>query len=431
MDIAFHVAKLGHFATKFPVQVVKDSLKVLAYLASTSNVRLRYGKFEEAWAGEQTLRFSRGLSVVESWSDASFAQADERSQSGIALVVAGGLISWHSSRQGLVSLSTAESEMISAVESLTLARALVPIWAELTKVDLNWVLYLEILACTHLLVLPGGAWRTRHLRLRAHHFREAIEAGSLAIHHLPGIEMLSDILTKSMHWHKVWHLLSLAGCVQGSATANASSGMTVESAVRMLVFMYAASHLPATAAVDDADESLDVWTVSTSEWLVIGCVVLIWEGFRFLFPWCKKVRVPPKETQTRVDGSVLCTELQESHQGSSLGEQANLLELSRQYGLPSMRLQGTGSEDYWEIYPEYKVLVRWHVVPRQQLFRPINEFPLGNLVRPTGLRRTIMCVGPEDIREHHDNFRQGGSRRRGHGGAWTGRTEFQVVMELL
>ena len=78
--------------------------------------------------GEEPLRFPRTVAAIESWSDASFGQDDgHRSQSGILLVVAGGLIAWHSHRQSITALSTAESEMISAVDSMTLARALSPI----------------------------------------------------------------------------------------------------------------------------------------------------------------------------------------------------------------------------------------------------------------------------------------------------------------
>ena len=324
MDVSFHVSKLGHYTTKFPAQVARDSLKVLAYLAGTSHLRLRYGRFDEPWIGEQTLRFSRTSSVVESWSDASFAQSDERSHSGIALVLAGGLVSWHSSKQSLVSLSTAESEMISAVESLTMARALAPIWNELVRVNLNWVLYLDNLACTHLVVLPGGAWRTRHLRLRAHHFREAIEAGSLAIHHLPGVEMLSDVLTKPMTWTKAWGLLSLAGYVCAETHGQSQSHVSVEQVIRALTLLCVASQATA-AAGQDLDEGEDnPWIISRSEWLVVGFVVLCWECLRRVLRrfwcWCYRVASPPKETQIEVGAGQLIATLKESYQGTSLGE---------------------------------------------------------------------------------------------------------------
>ena len=75
----------------------------------------------------------------------------------MVLVLAGGLVSWHSSCQSFMCLSTAESEMVAAVESMTLGRALSSIWIELTQLEPRWILNVDNLACTHLLVLPGGA----------------------------------------------------------------------------------------------------------------------------------------------------------------------------------------------------------------------------------------------------------------------------------
>ena len=161
MDICYHVCRLRQLLSKRP-QGVYEALLVFQHLARTATLRLRYGSFQEPWSGDQVLRYQRDQDVVESWSDASFRQADGRSQLGVALVLAGGLVSWHSSRHSLVCLSTAESEMVSVVESMTLGRALSPIWIELTQCEPRWVLNVDNLACTHLLVLPGGAWRTRH-----------------------------------------------------------------------------------------------------------------------------------------------------------------------------------------------------------------------------------------------------------------------------
>ena len=147
---------------------------------------------------------------MESWSDASFGQDDgSRSQTGALLILAGGLVSWHSTRQTITALSTAESEIISAVESMTLGRAVSPIWAELCRADLQWSICIDNSACVQLLVVPGGAWRTRHLRLRAHHFREAISDESLLVQHVPGQEMLGDLLTKSLPEARVALALSI------------------------------------------------------------------------------------------------------------------------------------------------------------------------------------------------------------------------------
>ncbi|OLP84376.1 Retrovirus-related Pol polyprotein from transposon TNT 1-94 [Symbiodinium microadriaticum] len=181
--------------------VYEDGLRTLAYLARTSTTMNRYGAFDEPWMGENPLRcrYNRKKITMETWSDASFGQDDGgRSQHGILLVLAGGVVSWHSSKQTLTAQSTAESELIAAVEAMTLGRALGPVWMELCREPLLWSANVDNSACIQLLVVPGGAWRTRHLRLRARHFREALADEAIAVQHMPGNEMTSDVLTKAM-----------------------------------------------------------------------------------------------------------------------------------------------------------------------------------------------------------------------------------------
>ena len=222
LDVSYTVSKLGQYCSKCPSSVYRDGLRTLAYLARTSHLQLRYGSFDEPWRGQEPLRYARSRCTVEGWSDASFGQDDGgRSHTGILLVIAGGAVSWHSSRQTLTTLSTAESEIIAAVDNMVLARALTPLWAEMCRQDLRWSQCIDNSACIQLLIIPGGAWRTRHLRLRARHFHEAISDEALVIQHLPGAEMLADCLTKAMPESRLFFLLDLIGYVwSGSADAS-------------------------------------------------------------------------------------------------------------------------------------------------------------------------------------------------------------------
>ena len=124
LDVSYTVCKLGQYCSKFPSSVYWDGLKTLAYLARTSHLQLRYGSFDEPWRGQEPLRYARSRCTVEGWSDASFGQDDGgRSHTGILLVIAGGAVSWHSvygSRQTLTALSTAESEIIAAVDNMAI-----------------------------------------------------------------------------------------------------------------------------------------------------------------------------------------------------------------------------------------------------------------------------------------------------------------------
>ncbi|CAE7900457.1 unnamed protein product [Symbiodinium microadriaticum] len=235
------------------------------------------------------------------WSDASFGQDDGgRSHTGILLVIAGGAVSWHSSRQTLTALSTAESEIIAAVDNMVLARALAPLWAEMCRQDLRWSQCIDNSACIQLLIIPGGAWRTRHLRLRARHFHEAISDEVLVVQQLPGVEMLADCLTKAMPESRLFFLLDLIGYVWGES-ADAShdeatqvqyessyvyaAPATADPSLAMLVAALAiASQVVqvqgARAQDDDNDDSL--WALSESEVLFAVALIVAWEVAKFV-----------------------------------------------------------------------------------------------------------------------------------------------------
>ena len=63
------------------------------------------------------------LSRVEVFSDASYASSNLKSLTGIVVCVGGTPIAWHTTRQAFVTLSTAEAELMSMLESLVNARS--------------------------------------------------------------------------------------------------------------------------------------------------------------------------------------------------------------------------------------------------------------------------------------------------------------------
>ena len=451
VDVCYTVNKLGQYVSKNPSSVFQDGLRTLAYMTKASTWRLRYGAFGEQWEGEEPLRFPRTVAAIESWSDASFGQDDgHRSQSGILLVIAGGLIAWHSHRQSLTALSTAESEMISAVDSMTLARALSPIWIELCKVRVQWSLNVDNSACVQLLLFPSGAWRTRHLRLRAHHFREAIDGEALLVQHVPGSEMLSDLLTKFLSESRVETLMKLLGYVRVGVTRSTfhtsnvtpegqsshvchtgPATMNAEYAARLLAFMLVASQA-AGAESTTGQNVAGVNEPTGNDVLFVALVILCWEackriakicchGFCRACGWLED----PGDTVELKDGSQWLINILRSREirGSKLAEQASLIGPNMSFGLPSRHLQGSGPQDYWEVFPEYAALVRWHVLPRQMVYQP-TEFPLQNAFELTGHRRTVLHIGSESQQVIVDkDFRVSARVSRQ---AWTGRTEYEI-----
>ena len=102
----------------------------------------------------EALAQTRHTALLESFCDASFAQQDSRSQSGVMVMLAGQAIAWLSSQQPFIAMSTAEAEMIACTEGVALTQALEPLVAELLDQDVCWSLYNDSVACSAILSYP-------------------------------------------------------------------------------------------------------------------------------------------------------------------------------------------------------------------------------------------------------------------------------------
>ena len=145
------------------------------------------------------------------WTDASFAQADSKSQSGIIVALGGLPIGWLSLRQPFISLSTCEAELVSCVEGIVLAQALKPLLQELSGADLRWLWLNDNVAASTVILYPSGSWRARHLRLRSKAVQELVDTEQLGLYHIPGRVMTADILTKTLAYSKIVELMGYLG----------------------------------------------------------------------------------------------------------------------------------------------------------------------------------------------------------------------------
>ena len=103
-DITFAVATVAHFAVN-PGPVHWDTVKrIYRYLSGTCDLWLSYG--ETQW-------------TLEGFVDADGSMAEDRHAiSGYVFLIDGGAVSWSSKKQELVSLSTTESEYVTATHSM-------------------------------------------------------------------------------------------------------------------------------------------------------------------------------------------------------------------------------------------------------------------------------------------------------------------------
>ena len=108
-DIAFPVSIMGSLLTKAAPRSIEIGMRLLSYLQRTVGVALE-------------LKPESG--GFEAWSDCSFAPSGCRSHSGMAITWNKAVIGWRSGRQPFTCLSTAEGELVAAIETLTLAMSL-------------------------------------------------------------------------------------------------------------------------------------------------------------------------------------------------------------------------------------------------------------------------------------------------------------------
>ena len=187
-DIAYAVSIMARMIHRRPKWVKETGMQVLKYLYGSASWGLNYTKIEEP-------------EVLNVLVDASYAPPHEgyRSVQGAIYMHGNNILMWSSSRQGFITQSTAEAELLAYNESAQGAESIA-----------------HLLACfghkvarrligdskSGLVQLTGevGSWRTRHLRLRSAKLRELIQNGTDGWHavHREGKDLASDGLTKPL-----------------------------------------------------------------------------------------------------------------------------------------------------------------------------------------------------------------------------------------
>ena len=157
--------------------------RVLQFLAATKAQRLSLvpGK-------------ANGLSL---YSDASFAPYGDHSISGILIQYDEVGIVWKSRKQTIVTLSTAEAELVAACDAVVLGQSLAALIDELEGTPTSKRLLVDNVAAI-ILAEGGGSQRTRHLRVRASFLRDMQDREELLVEHCPGEVQLADCLTKAL-----------------------------------------------------------------------------------------------------------------------------------------------------------------------------------------------------------------------------------------
>ena len=272
-DVAYTASLVSSLCSRAPRRAVAIALKCLEYLQHTMSYSIRV----------QT----HGQSIV-GWTDASFAPEGARSHTGWLVFIDETPVSWRSSRQSTVTLTTAASELAASVEG---ALALVSIEALLSELGLGqWTSCLKTDSTSSLAIQKGsGSWRTRHLRIKANWICERIESSSLTLEHCAGSIQLADALTKALSSQRLkdlaWQMglrsyqfvaeeeAEQAYSNSGSSRAGAPNPKGFKVLVALMVWSQSVVHADASDLMSHEPMSVDY---NLLMWCVFALVALLW-----------------------------------------------------------------------------------------------------------------------------------------------------------
>ena len=134
------------------------------------------------------------------YSDAAYmCHDDTTSRTGVLVMMAGGIVEACSSKQKLVTKSSAEAELVSLCDGATAALVLRAFLTAQGYV-LKSTLLLEDNRSAIDMVRAGKptSKRSKHINMRFYFIKQHLDSGELALDHCPTEDMLADILTKSL-----------------------------------------------------------------------------------------------------------------------------------------------------------------------------------------------------------------------------------------
>lgn len=172
-DLMYVVSKMGSRVTKSPRMVLRAGEQVRGFLKFTQDHGLIFKK-KEMEASQQ----------MDVFTDASFSPEGEESHGCVVVMMNNGPVAWKSSRQTVISLSTAESELLEIIEGFMLGESTAVLFEEALG-SFSKMLWSDSQSALSVLGGEGGSWRTRHLRMRAMYARQLVTQGSWGVHHCP------------------------------------------------------------------------------------------------------------------------------------------------------------------------------------------------------------------------------------------------------
>lgn len=132
-----------------------------------------------------------------------------RSTTGYVFTLAGGLMSWKSTLQSTVALSTTEAEYMAAIEVAKETIWLQRLVGEMGLMHMQSELHCDNQSAIHLAKNQVYHSRTKHIDVRHHYIREVVASGEVCLQNIDTAVNASNMLTKPVPVEKFKLCLNL------------------------------------------------------------------------------------------------------------------------------------------------------------------------------------------------------------------------------
>jgi hypothetical protein len=186
-DIAFVTGLLGRFQSNPGPEHWKLVKKVLRYLQGTKGLMLTYRK-------------SDSLHIV-GYSDSDYAGDDRKSTSGYVFTLAGGAISWKSSKQTVTTSSTMYAEFVACYEAtgqVNWLKKFVPGLKVVDDIYRPLKLYCDNYPAVQYAHNNKSSGAAKHIDIKYYVVKDKVRDQIISLEHISTARMLADPLTKGL-----------------------------------------------------------------------------------------------------------------------------------------------------------------------------------------------------------------------------------------
>lgn len=185
-DICFAVSYLSRFQDCANEDVWKGLKRILRYVKGTIGLKLIFKKGEDI--------------PLVGFTDADWGgdQHDRKSTSGYIMMVYGCTVSWSSTKQQCVSLSSTEAEYIALAKGISEGCWIKNLMCEINLKCNKIEFFEDNQSAIHISKNPEQHKRMKHVDLKYHFVRDKVEQGIVNLKYIPTDNQLADICTKPL-----------------------------------------------------------------------------------------------------------------------------------------------------------------------------------------------------------------------------------------